>query len=162
VEAGTIASDGLPPGENAKRGTKRGGTGGMSPIFGGKQRHSTDTTTAADVAAESGWRFSLKGSPRHYDDVVEIVERRGDATVYFGEALTYERGAGVALWRIKAQGFSWLPDLYAWWADQERLEPVQFTFHLYIPPEQRYAALDLREHEAAAVERFVRERAPRQ
>ena len=134
----------------------------MSPIFGGKQRHPTDTTAAADVSDEGGWRFSLKGSPRHYDDVVEIVERGGDATVYFGEALTYERGAGVALWRIKARGFSWLPALYDWWAEQERLEPVQFTFYLYIPPALNVAALDLREHELAAVEQFIRQRAPRE
>ncbi len=133
----------------------------MSPIFGGKQWRSVDTTDAADVAGEPGWRFSLKGSPRHYDDVVEIVERHGDATVYFGEALTYERGAGVALWRIAARSFSWLPELYAWWAEQERLEPVRFTFYLYIAPRLNDAAMDLREHEPAAVERFVRERAPR-
>lgn len=132
----------------------------MSPIFGGKQRHSTETTATADDGGP-GWRFSLKGSPRHYDDVVEIVERHGDATVYFGEALTYERGAGVALWRIKAAGFAWLPDLYAWWAEQERLEPIRFTFHLYFPPNHKDAALDLREHDAAAVEAFIRQRAPR-
>jgi len=131
----------------------------MSPILGGKQRHSTDTT--AVNAAAQGWRFSLKGSPRHYDDVVEVIERNGDATVYFGEALTYERGAGVALWRVKAEGFSWLPELYRWWAEQERLEPVEFTFHLYIPPNLGHAALDLREVDPAAVEQFIRQHAPR-
>ncbi len=133
----------------------------MSPIFGGKQRHSADTTVANSAGDGSGWRFSLKGSPRHYDDVVEIVERGGEATVYFGEALTYERGAGVALWRIRAERFDWLPALYAWWAEQERLEPVRFTFYLYVPPELNVAALDLRQHEPAAVEQFVRQRAPR-
>jgi len=140
---------------------QRGGTSGMSPILGGKQRHSTDTTAVAK-ADEWGWRFSLKGSPRHYDDVVAIVERNGDATVYFGEALTYERGAGVALWRVKAQGFSWLPALYDWWAEQERLEPVRFTFHLYVPPNLKHAALDLRDHEPAAVEQYIRQQAPRE
>ncbi len=133
----------------------------MSPIFGGKQRHSADTTVANAAADGSGWRFSLKGSPRHYDDVVEIVERGGEATVYFGEALTYERGAGVALWRIRAERFDWLPALYAWWAEQERLEPVRFTFYLYIPPAVNDSALDLRQHEPAAVEQFIRQRAPR-
>ena len=35
-----------------------------------------------------GWRFSLKGSPRHYDDVMQIIEADPGARVYFGEALT--------------------------------------------------------------------------
>ena len=117
----------------------------------------------AGNAASTGtvWRFSLKGSPRHYDDVLRIIEESGGADVYFGEALTYERGAGVALWRVRARDFDWLPRLYAWWAEQERIEPIQFTFHLYIPPELKYPALDLREHPADAVASFIRERAPR-
>jgi hypothetical protein len=133
----------------------------MSPIFGGKQDRVGVDTSQSPRGDEWGWRFTLKGSPRHYDDVVKIVESGGDARVYFGEALTYERGAGVALWRIKATGFSWLPKLYAWWAEQERIEPVRFTIHLYIPPDTKYPALDLREHPAAEVERLIRERAPR-
>lgn len=131
----------------------------MSPISGDRSRQAADTTATAP--ATTGWRFSLKGSPRHYDDVLAIIESGGDAVVYFGEALTYERGAGVALWRVRAQGFSWLPKLYDWWAEQERLEPVRFTFHLYIPPELKYAALDLRDHTPAAVEQTIRDRAPR-
>ncbi|MCC6313720.1 MAG: hypothetical protein IT337_06880 [Thermomicrobiales bacterium] len=127
----------------------------MSPMLGGKQEQS------ATAPRTGGWWFSLKGSPRHYDDVVNIIHGRGDAEVYFGEALTYERGAGVALWRIRAEGFSWLPPLYAWWAEQERLEPVQFTFHLDIPPDLKYPALDLRLNTPAEVERAIRERAPR-
>lgn len=108
-----------------------------------------------------GWRFSLKGSPRHYDDVLAIVEADPEARVYFGEALTYERGAGVALWRIEARGFSWLPKLYDWWAEMERIEPIQFTFNLYLPTDLKYAALDLREHTATDVEAFVKANAPR-
>ena len=50
-----------------------------------------------------GWRFSLKGSPRFYDDVLRIIESDPGAEVYFGEALTYERGAAVALWRVRAR-----------------------------------------------------------
>ena len=53
-------------------------------------------------AVEHGWRFSLKGSPRFYDDVLRIIESDPGAKVYFGEALTYERGAAVALWDIDA------------------------------------------------------------
>ena len=78
-----------------------------------------------------------------------IIESDSGAEVYFGEALTYERGAAVALWRVRAQSFAWLPALYDWWADQERIEPVRFTFYLYIPPELKYPALDLREHSPA-------------
>jgi hypothetical protein len=42
-----------------------------------------------------GWRFSLKGSPRFYDDVLRIIESDSGAEVYFGEALTYEGGPGA-------------------------------------------------------------------
>ncbi|MBX3071060.1 MAG: hypothetical protein KF883_11215 [Thermomicrobiales bacterium] len=107
-----------------------------------------------------GWRFSLKGSPRHYDDVKAIIESDPGAVVYFGEALTYERGAGVALWRVSARSFDWLTKLYSWWAEAERVEPVQFTFHLYMPSNLKYPALDLRESTPDAVERYIRQYAP--
>ncbi|HET8523191.1 MAG TPA: hypothetical protein VFL82_08155 [Thermomicrobiales bacterium] len=129
----------------------------MSPLL-GRGKLKTDTTAAGPVIPD-GWRFTLKGSPRHYDDVLRIIQA-GGATVYFGEALAYERGAGIALWRISAQSFEWLPRLYAWWAEQERLEPIQFTFHLYLPSDLKYPALDLREHPPAQVEAFIKERAP--
>lgn len=134
----------------------------MSPTSGGTRQRGGVDTAKSPTGDEWGWRFTLKGSPRHYDDVVNIVEADGDAAVYFGEALTYERGAGVALWRVKATGFSWLSKLYAWWAEQERIEPVRFTFHLYIPPDLKYPALDLRDHSAADVEQLIRRRAPRE
>ncbi len=145
--------------------------GGMSPLLGRRKSRAASpswdaknrfsaSTSAVHLGGE-GWRFSLKGSPRHYDDVRLIIEGTGTSTVYFGEALTYERGAGVALWRVRATDLDWLPTLYAWWAEQERTEPVQFTFHLYIPPELKYAALDLRQHSADAVATYIREHAPR-
>lgn len=141
----------------------------MSPLLGrqkpaaaagwdAKNEFSTETSTAHPGG--TGWRFSLKGSPRHYDDVLRIIEASGAAKVYFGEALTYERGAGVALWRVRARELDWLPELYRWWAEQERIEPVQFTFHLYIPPELKYPALDLRDHPADAVAAYIRDHAP--
>ena len=108
----------------------------------------------------SGYRFTLKGSPRHFDDVKELIERGGDAKVYFGEALAYERGAGVALWRMRASDFSWLPPLYDWWAEMERTEPIEFTFHLYLPDSLKYPALDLRGHTPAEVAAFIRDHAP--
>jgi hypothetical protein len=111
-------------------------------------------------APAPGYRFTLKGSPRHYDDVKAIIESSGEAVVYFGEALAYERGAGVALWRVKAKSFGWLPALYDWWTEMERVEPVQFTFHLYLPDNLKYPALDLREHSANDVAAYISEHAP--
>lgn len=107
-----------------------------------------------------GYEFSLKGSPRHYDDVRAIIEADGEADVWFGEALAYERGAGVALWRIRAKGFGWLEKLYDWWVEAERVEPISVTFHLYLPDNPKYPVLDLREHTPAEVEAFIRENAP--
>lgn len=140
----------------------------MATLF---RRRGADSAGGADALLEQvirgnpvahGWRFSLKGSPRHYDDVRRIIESDGGAEVYFGEALTYERGAAVALWRVRANGFGWLPVLYDWWADAERIEPVRFTFYLYIPPELKYPALDLREHSPADVEAYIRQHAPKE
>jgi hypothetical protein len=107
----------------------------------------------------SGYRFALKGSPRHYDDVKELIEKKGTAKVYFGEALAYERGAGVALWRIRANDFNWLPALYEWWVEMERTEPIQFTFHLYLPTDPKYPVLDLRTQTPEQVAAYIREHA---
>lgn len=107
-----------------------------------------------------GYEFTLKGSPRHYDDVRAIIESDGEADVWFGEALAYERGAAVALWRIRAKHFGWLEKLYDWWAETERVEPINVTMHLYLPDEPKYPALDLREHTPAEVAEFIRENAP--
>jgi hypothetical protein len=107
-----------------------------------------------------GHQFTLKGSPRHYDDVKRIVEGNGTAVVYFGEALAYERGAAIALWRVRAKEFDWLPPLYEWWANMERIEPIQFTIHLYLPDQLAYPALDLRAHPPDDVAAFIKEHAP--
>lgn len=120
----------------------------------------TRTMTKPVPKQIDGWRFSLKGSPRHYEDVLRIIEADPKATVYFGEALTYERGAGVALWRINAESFTWLPHLYNWWAEAERIEPVISTFHLYLPSNTKYPALDLRSTNPAEVERYIKQFAP--
>jgi hypothetical protein len=134
------------------------------PLFGGKKDYGQPawffTPKPAQKALGDGWRFSLKGSPRHYDDVLNLIEADPNSKVYFGEELTYERGAGVALWRIEAKSFTWLPKLYVWWAEMERLEPVQFTFHLYMPGGPKYPVMDLREHTPAEVEAFIKANAP--
>jgi hypothetical protein len=136
----------------------------MAALF-GRNRATRDGSLLAEVTqgnpVTGGWRFSLKGSPRHYDDVLRIIESAAAAEVYFGEALTYERGAAIALWRVRARTFDWLPALYDWWADAERIEPVRFTFYLYIPPELKYPALDLRKHTPTEVEEFIKRNAPR-
>lgn len=116
---------------------------------------------AAVKSVDNGWRFSLKGSPRHYDDVRKIIEADPGARVYFGEALTYERGAGVALWRIEATSFTWLQSLYDWWVEMERVEPVNFTFHLYLPANLKYPVMDLRNATPQEVEAFIKANAPR-
>lgn len=131
----------------------------MSPIL-GKKRSVPSVEEKTTGFMGGGWRFTLKGSPRHYDDVKQIIESSGTSQVYFGEALAYERGAGVALWRVEARDFSWLPRLYEWWAEMERIEPINFTFNLYIPPQLKYATLDLRDHAPAEVEAFIKKHAP--
>jgi hypothetical protein len=93
--------------------------------------------------------------------VLKIVEADPGARVYFGEALTYERGAGVALWRIEAISFDWLKSLYDWWVEMERVEPVEFTFHLYMPKDLKYPVLDLRESTPDEVAAFIKQNAPR-
>ena len=109
----------------------------------------------------SGVKFTLKGSPRFYDDVKELIEEDGTAAVYFGEALMYERGAGVAEWRIVANKFGWLDRLYDWWVEMERIEPINTTFHLYLPDNLRYPVMDLREHTPKEVAEYLVEYAPR-
>jgi len=112
-----------------------------------------------DVA--DGYRFTLKGSPRHYEDVRQIIEDDPGAQVYFGEALTYERGAAVALWRISARSLLWINKLYAWWAETERVEPVLSTFYLYMPSNLKYPVMDLREHTPDEVIEYIKANAPR-
>lgn len=126
----------------------------------GRQSRMSKQMAVVTPEIPDGYRFTLKGSPRHYDDVHALIERSGHAKVYFGEALAYERGAGVALWRIRAQDFGWLSDLYTWWAEMERIEPIQFTFHLYLPSDLKYPALNLREHTPEAVAEFIKGNAP--
>jgi hypothetical protein len=62
---------------------------------------------------------------------------------------------------VEASTFGWLPKLYKWWAEMERIEPINFTFNLYIPPDLKHAALDLRNHTPEEVEAFITANAPR-
>ena len=126
----------------------------------GQSRRLKEEMRVERPAFFAGHQFTLKGSPRHYDDVRALIEATGNARVYFGEALTYERGAGVALWRVRAKEFDWLPPLYEWWANMERIEPIQFTIYLYLPDRLSWPALDLRAHPPDAVAAFIKEHAP--
>jgi hypothetical protein len=65
------------------------------------------------------------------------------------------------LWRVSARSFAWLPRLYEWWAEAERIEPIIFTFHLYMPDDIKYPVLDLREYTPDQVEAYIKEHAPR-
>lgn len=130
------------------------------PLFPWSRRNLKQEMMVKPRPKISGYRFSLKGSPRHYDDVKGIIQADGGAEVYFGEALAYERGAGVALWRIRANSFDWLPTLYDWWVEMERVEPIDFTFHLYLPSNPNYPALDLRQHTPQEVADFIQKNAP--
>lgn len=124
-----------------------------------KSKPSFESMRVPPRAQASGYRFSLKGSPRHYDNVKQLLERNG-AKVYFGEPLTYERGAGVALWRVRAANLEFLPKLYDWWAEMERVEPIAFTFHLYMPDDLKYPAMDLRDHTPEDVAAYIEANAP--
>ena len=128
-------------------------------IWNRKKSHIKPELEVKPKAYISGHQFTLKGSPRFYVDVERIIKESGDQ-VYFGEPLTYERGAAVALWRIRATDLSWLPKLYDYWVEMERTEPITTTFHLYLPSDLAYPALDLREHTPDAVEAFIRANAP--
>ena len=126
---------------------------------GRKARLKKEMTVPKPVFFE-GYQFTLKGSPRHYDNVKQIIEANGEGNVYFGEALAYERGAGIALWRVRAKSFGWLKDLYDWWVEMERIEPIQFTFHLYLPDDLKYPVLDLRVNSVSDVQVFIEQNAP--
>lgn len=124
-----------------------------------KKYHQPEDMAVGPKEFISGHQFTMKGSPRFYEDVHRIITEGGDS-VYFGEPLTYERGAAVALWRVRANDLSWLPKLYDFWVEMERTEPIATTFHLYLPGDLKYPALDMREHTPAAVEEFIRANAP--
>lgn len=130
-----------------------------SMIWNRKKSHVKPELEVKPKNSIEGHQFTLKGSPRFFLDVQKIINE-GGGHVYFGEPLAYERGAAIALWRIRSASFEWLPKLYDYWVEMERTEPIVTTFHLYLPGENKYAAMDLRDHTPDEVEAFIRANAP--
>lgn len=128
-------------------------------IWNRKKSHLVPELEVKPKAFISGHQFTMKGSPRFYTDVHRIITE-GGSQVYFGEPLAYERGAAIALWRIRATEFGWLTRLYDYWVEMERTEPIATTFHLYLPSDLKYPVMDMREHTPEQVESFIRENAP--
>lgn len=79
----------------------------------------------------SAWLFTLRSVPHHYDEIKAAIESTGDARVWFGEPLAYIEGRGVALFRVEATGFTFLPNLYEFWAEAERNEATGFDIRLF-------------------------------
>ena len=89
----------------------------------------------------SSYLFTLRSVPHHYTGIKAAIESTGDARVWFGEPLSYLEGRGVALFRVEATGFSFLKNLYDFWAEAERLEATGFDIRLYRDNKQFVASL---------------------
>jgi hypothetical protein len=89
----------------------------------------------------SAWLFTLRSVPHHFDEIKAAIESTGDARVWFGEPLAYIEGRGVALFRVEATGFTFLPNLYDFWAEAERNEATGFDIRLYTQNKQLAGSL---------------------
>lgn len=76
--------------------------------------------------------LTLRSVPRHYDALKDAIESTGDARVYFGEALAYIRGKGIALFRVEATGTDWVDALYETWRELEWREAFRFDVTFYV------------------------------
>ncbi len=76
--------------------------------------------------------LTLRSVPRHYDVLKDAIESTGDARVYFGEALAYIRGKGIALFRIEATGTDFVDALYETWRELEWQEAFRFDVTFYV------------------------------
>jgi hypothetical protein len=95
-----------------------------------------------DVPTMPGARlFTLRSVPHHYDGIKAAIESTGDARVYFGEPLAYIHGQGVSLFRVEAKGFSFLKNLFDWWAEAEREEAAGFDIRLFVNNKRFVASL---------------------
>jgi hypothetical protein len=85
--------------------------------------------------------FTLRSVPHHFAGIKAAIESTGDARVWFGEPLAYLEGRGVALFRVEANGFTFLRNLYTFWAEAERLEATGFDIRLYANNKQLVGSL---------------------
>lgn len=85
--------------------------------------------------------FTLRSVPHHFDGIKAAIESTGEARVYFGEPLAYIHGQGVALFRVEATGFSFLKNLFDWWAEAEREEAAGFDIRLFKNNKQLVSSL---------------------
>lgn len=107
-----------------------------------------------------GWyMFTLRSTPRHHDEIKEILDAPEGSHVYFSEPLAYLRGQGIALFRLEAQDLSFLEELYAWWARKEREEAFTFDINLFFNDRDWIASL--REHTPAEIRRIIEEHCPK-
>lgn len=130
----------------------------MVRLFGRRKTYVPVRHTHDSPQWPGAWLFTLRTVPRHYDALKATIESTGDARVWFGEALAYIHGKGIALLRVEATGFRWVEPLCQRWGEIERREAFPFEIELYIRNTQWVATL--RDHTPAEVERIVREHAP--
>jgi hypothetical protein len=105
----------------------------------------------------NAWLFTLRSVPHHYAGIKEAIESTGDARVWFGEPLAYLEGRGVAIFRVEATGFNFLPNLYEFWERAERDEATGFDIRLYTQNKQ--LAGSLRGLTPEQAEAFIKEHA---
>jgi hypothetical protein len=100
-------------------------------VFWRKQKWSPVQPKRDSPEMPSAWLFTLRSVPHHFAGIKAAIESTGDARVWFGEPLAYLEGRGVALFRVEAKGFTFLTNLYAFWAEAERLEATGFDIRLF-------------------------------
>ncbi len=103
--------------------------------------------------------FTLRSTPRHYNEIAEQIEQGGGARVYFGEPLAYLRGQGISLFRVEATSLDFLDNLYQWWAAKEKSEAFAFDINLFFGDKEWVASL--REHTPAAIRSMIQDGAPK-
>ena len=103
--------------------------------------------------------LTLRSVPRHHDVLKAAIESRGDASIYFSEALAYIRGKGVSLFRIEATGTDFVDALYETWRQLERQEAFRFDINLYVNNTEWVASL--REYSPDEAKTLIEQRAPK-
>ncbi|MEX2425788.1 MAG: hypothetical protein WD401_03405 [Thermomicrobiaceae bacterium] len=91
-----------------------------------------DKPQRSEPSTQGAMLITLRSVPRHYHALEQAIESTGEATVYFGEALAYIRGKGVALFRIETTGTDFVDELYRRWRELEWQEAFKFDISLYI------------------------------